>query len=247
VDPDSEAFSAPADRALIERLRHEMRSARDPVRAAAQRAYMKSTLPYHGLAAPTLKRLLRPHLAAYSPESREVWEATIRAMWDQATHREERYAALALARHRVAREWRDPASLDLWRHLVVTGAWWDLVDETASHLAGDVLARHRSAATPTIASWATDDDLWLRRTAVLAQLGHRADTDLGLLTSAIESNLGDRSSWLRKAIGWALREYARTDPAWVLGQVARWGDLLSPLSRREATKGLDKLDHPEVR
>ena len=72
----------------------------------------------------------------------------MRALWDEATHREERYAALALGRHRLARDWRDPASLDLWRHLVVTGAWWDLVDETASHLVGDVLARHRAAATP---------------------------------------------------------------------------------------------------
>ena len=199
---------------------------------------MKSALPYYGLAAPTLKGLLRPHLAAYAPQTRHVWEATLRTLWDEATHREERYAALALARHRVARDWRDPDSLDLWRHLVVTGAWWDLVDETASHLVGDVLARHRPLATPTVASWATDHDLWLRRAAVLAQLGHRADTDLALLTSSIESNLDDRSFWLRKAIGWALREYARTDPAWVLTQVALWGNRLSPLSRREALKHL---------
>ena len=109
---------------------------------------MKSALPYYGLAAPDLKRLLRPHLAAWSPADRDVWEATLRALWDEATHREERYAALALGRHRTARDWRDPASLDLWRHLVVTGAWWDLVDETASHLVGDVLVRHRAAATP---------------------------------------------------------------------------------------------------
>ena len=199
---------------------------------------MKSALPYYGLAAPELKRLLRPHLAAYSPDGRESWEATLRALWDEATHREERYAALALGRHRAARDWRDPDSLDLWRHLVVTGAWWDLVDETASHLVGDVLDRHRAAATPTVSAWATDDDLWLRRTAVIAQLGHRERTDLRLLTRAVESNLDDRSFWLRKAIGWALREYARTDPDWVRARVDGWGDRLSPLSRREALKHL---------
>lgn len=217
-----------------------MRTAGDPARAASQQAYMKSALPYYGFGAPTLKRLLRPLLTAYAPESRRVWEATLLALWDEATHREERYAALAVARHRVARDWRDPDSLDLWRHLVVTGAWWDLVDETASHLVGDVLAQHRIAATPTVAAWATADDMWLRRTSVLAQLGHRADTDVVLLTSSIESNLDDRSFWLRKAIGWALREYARTDPAWVLGQVTRWGGRLSPLSRREALKHLSQ-------
>jgi len=223
---------------LITALRHEMRTGANPARAAAQQAYMKSALPYYGLAAPELKRLLRPHLAAYSPDDRESWEATLRALWDEATRREERYAALALGRHRVARTWRDPASLALWRHLVVTGAWWDLVDETAIHLVGDVLDRHRVAATPTVSAWATDGDLWLRRTAVLAQLRHRERTDLRLLTRAVESNLDDRSFWLRKAIGWALREYARTDPDWVRARVDGWGDRLSPLSRREALKHL---------
>jgi 3-methyladenine DNA glycosylase AlkD len=219
-------------------LRDEMRTAAKPARAAAQQAYMKSSLPYYGLAAPDLKRLLRPHLATWSPGTREVWEATLRALWDEATHREERYAAIALGRHRVARDWRDPASLDLWRHLVVTGAWWDVVDETASHLVGDVLARHREAATPTVTAWASEPDLWLRRTAVIAQLGQRGDTDLALLVAAIEPNLDDRSFWLRKAIGWALRDYAQTDPEWVRGRVAGWDERLSPLSRREALKHL---------
>ena len=199
---------------------------------------MKSALPYYGIAAADLRRLLRPHLAAWSPGHRDVWEATLLALWDEATHREERYAALALGRLRTARDWRDPASLDLWRHLVVTGAWWDLVDETASHLVGDVLVRHRAAATSRVLAWATDDDLWLRRTAVIAQVGRRDQTDLALLTAAIEPNLEDRSFWLRKAIGWALRDYAWTDPAWVRARVDGWGDRLSPLSRREALKQL---------
>jgi 3-methyladenine DNA glycosylase AlkD len=143
-----------------------------------------------------------------------------------------------VARHPRARSWLDPASLEMWRHLVVTGAWWDVVDEIAAHLVGDVLTAHRSEATPTVRAWATDDDLWLRRTAVICQLGHRGDTDLALLSWAIEQNLDDRSFWLRKAIGWALRQHARTDPDWVRGQVARWDDRLSGLSRREATKHL---------
>jgi 3-methyladenine DNA glycosylase AlkD len=238
VHPDPRNPATRADRTLVERVRTDLRTAGDPSRAAAQQAYMKSAMPFHGLGAPELRRLLRPHLAAYSPSDRAEWEATVRLLWDGATHREERYAALALARHRVARAWRDVGSLDLCRHLVVTGAWWDLVDDVASHLVGDVLRRHRAAATPVVRSWATDDDLWLRRTAVLAQLGHRADTDLVLLTHAIESNLDDRSFWLRKTIGWALREYARTDPDWVRTSVDVWGDRLSELSRREALKHL---------
>jgi 3-methyladenine DNA glycosylase AlkD len=159
-------------------------------------------------------------------------------LWDEATHREERYAATALARHRAARPWQDPAALDLYRHLVVTGAWWDHVDEVASHLVGGVLAGHRDDVTPVMRAWAVDDDLWVRRTAVLCQLNHRADTDVDLLRDVVEANVDDRSFWLRKAIGWALREYSKTDPDWVRAEVVRLGDRLSGLSRREATKHL---------
>ncbi len=229
---------AQPDRPLIERLRDEMRAAGNPVRAVSQRAYMKSDLPYFGLDTPSLKRVMRPHLATYSPADRGEWETTIRELWDEATHREEWYAALALARHKVAVDWRDVASLTLWRHLVVTGAWWDVVDVIAAHLVGDVLRRHRPEATPVVRAWAVEDHLWLRRTAVLAQLGHRTDTDLDLLAYAIESNLDDPSFWLRKSIGWALRDLAYTDPEWVLDHVAGWGDRLSGLSRREAIKRL---------
>ena len=89
-----------------------------------------------------------------------------------------------------------------------------------------------------ILAWAVDEDLWLRRTAVLSQLGHGADTDLDLLMFAIEHNLDDSSFWLRKATGWALRQYARTDPVWVRAYVDQLGGRLSGLSRREATKHL---------
>ncbi len=234
--------TVPADRALVEQVRAGLRAAGDPARAAGQQAYMRSALPFHGVTAAGVREVLRPLLAEAAPVAREDWEATVRLLWDGATHREERYAAIGVARHRTARPWRDPASLPLWRHLVVTGAWWDLVDDVATHLVGEVLARHREAATPVVRRWASDPDPWLRRTAVLAQVGHRDATDTALLAHAVEANLDDGSSWLRKAIGWALRDLARTDPAWVREHVAGWGGRLSPLSRREALKHL--LDHP---
>ena len=227
-----------ADRDLVETVRATLAGAGDPERAAAQQAYMKSALPFRGIAAPELRRLLRPLLAAYQPSQRDAWEATVRELWDGATHREERYAAIAVARHRKAREWQDPAALDLYRHLVVTGAWWDLVDEIAAHLVGGVLAGHRDAVTPVMRAWSRDDDLWVRRTAVLSQVRHRDDTDRTLLHDVIAANVADTSFWLRKAIGWALRELARTDPDWVRAEVDRLGPALSGLSRREALRHL---------
>lgn len=157
---------------------------------------------------------------------------------DEATHREDRYAATALAGHRAYRAWQDAETLPLYRHLVVTGAWWDHVDEVATHRVGPILLSHRATGTPVVRSWATDEDLWLRRASVICQLGARDRTDVELLRHAVESNLDDPSFWLRKAIGWALRQYARTDPDWVRDRVAEWDGRLSGLSRREALRHL---------
>jgi 3-methyladenine DNA glycosylase AlkD len=228
--------SVSVDRDLVEAVRATLAGAGNPERAVAQQAYMKSAMPFRGIAAPELRRLLRPVLAAYQPTQRDEWEATVRELWDGATHREERYAAIAIARHRKAREWQDPAALDLYWHLVVTGAWWDLVDEIAAHLVGGVLAGHRDAVTPVMRAWSRDDELWVRRTAVLSQVRHRDDTDRTLLHDVIVANAADSSFWLRKAIGWALRELARTDPDWVRAEVDRLGPALSGLSRREALR-----------
>ncbi|GAA2738270.1 DNA alkylation repair protein [Pedococcus aerophilus] len=225
---------------VVEAVRSALASAGDPDRAVAQQAYMKSAMPYRGITAPELKALLRPLLAdpALELPGRGAWEGAVRELWDGATHREERYAATALTGHRAYQRWQDPDTLELYRHLVVTGAWWDHVDEIASQRIGPILLSHREEVTPVILDWAQDDDPWLRRTAVISQLTFRERTDLGLLRATIEPNLDDTSFWLRKAIGWALRQYARTDPDWVRATVAEYGERLSGLSRREALKHL---------
>ncbi len=195
-------------------------------------------MAHRGLTSPELRRLLTPLLAAHPPPDRTGWEETVLELWDHAEFREERYAATALARHRAARPWQDPDALDLYRHLIVTGAWWDHVDEIAAHLVGGVVSGHRAAATPIMRAWMVEEELWLRRTAVLCQLRHGTETDTALLHDAIEANVEDRSFWLRKAIGWALRTYARVDPDWVRAEVAAYDGRLSGLSRREALKHL---------
>lgn len=234
-----------ADRALTGAIRRTLAEHADPVRAAGQRAYMKSPLPYYGLTTPTLRVALRPLLAEPLP-SRDVWVDTIRALWDGATRREEWYAAIALARHRSYAAWRDAGAMALWRHLLVTGAWWDVVDEIAIHLVGPTLRADPAGAAPLIRCWAQEDDLWLRRTSIICQNGGRGATDIALLTEAVEANLEprlagtpyERELFLRKAIGWALREHARTDPDWVRAFVADHESGLSGLSRREALKHL---------
>ncbi len=224
------------DLALVADVRAALRAAADPTRAADMRAYMKSDMPFLGVAKPARTVALRPLLRSLSLD-RATWEATVRALYDGAAYREERYAALALMSVRAARPWHDPDLVPLLEHLVVTGAWWDLVDETA---AGHVAPTHRAhpeAMAGVLRTWAVHDDLWLRRTAILGQLGSGLATDRDLLVDVIAPNLERPEFWLRKAIGWALRELAHRDPAWVRAYVDAT-PTLSPLSRREATKHL---------
>ena len=233
-------------RDLVDTIRAELARHADPARAAGQQRYMKSTIPYRGLTSPQLTAVLRPILAdpGFRIADRDGWEATIRTLWDEVAYREEWYAAIALARHRTYRPWVDSESMPLWRHLVVTGAWWDVVDDVAIHLVGLLLLEDPKSVAPVLREWATDDDRWLRRTAVIAQVGAKERTDLDLLSHAIEANLDDRDFFLRKAIGWALRQHAWTDPDWVRAFVSAHDDRVSTLSRREAGSARRRVAEP---
>lgn len=226
---------------VAEEIRARLESAADPTRAPAMQAYMKSGMPFRGVGAPALKALCRDVLDARRLDE-AGWRSAVADLWDRARFREERYAAIAVARHRFYRPFQRPELLGLYRHLVVTGAWWDLVDPVATHLVGDLARSHPEEVIPVLGEWAVDDDLWLRRTAILSQVRSKGGTDLALLTHALESNLVDsphgKDFFIRKAVGWALREHARTDPEWVRRFVAEHEERLAPLSRREALRHL---------
>lgn len=225
-------------------LRAGLAAAADPAAAPAMQAYMKSDLPYYGVRASSCRAVCTSVIAAHPLPDRAAWLAAVRRLWDEVTHREELYAALALLRDRRYAGHRDPGVLPVYRHVLVTGAWWDVVDDTAAHLVGPLLLAHPAEVGPVLRAWAVDEDRWLRRTAVIAQLMAKERTELDLLTTAIEANLDDRDFFLRKAIGWALRQYARTDPDWVRAFVSDHAERLSPLSRREALKHLGPLGGP---
>ncbi len=239
-----------ADTELVSTLREVVASSADPARAGAMQAYMKSAMPYRGVSAPVLRAALRPVLSAHPLPDEETWQATVLELWEGAAFREERYAALALARHRFYREHQQVHTLDLYEHLIRTGAWWDLVDETAGHLVRDLLLNHREEVTPVMRVWAVADDLWVRRAAIICQVGARDRCDHDLLAEVIEDNLDGSSRttpalspygqefFIRKAIGWALRDHARTDPEWVRAFVSSHDDTLSGLSKREGLKHL---------
>jgi 3-methyladenine DNA glycosylase AlkD len=161
--------------------------------------------------------------------------AAVDELWDGARFREERYLALSLTGHRRHLRWLEPSWVPLYHHWIVSGAWWDFTDEIASKRIGPLLRADPAAVLPVVREWISDPDRWLRRTAVICQLGSGEATDTALLAEAIEANLADPDFFLRKAVGWALRRHARTDPDWVRTFVADHPGL-SPLSRREALR-----------
>lgn len=229
-----------ADTALVHAVRTALREVADPEAAEPMRAYMKSAMPFLGAPKPVRTAALKPVFAAHRLDDAGRWRATVLALWDGAEFREERYAAVTLAQLKpYAAFAAQPGTLGLYDHLVVTGAWWDHVDEVAIRSVGPVLRAHPAAATPVVRGWIRDDDRWRRRTAVICQVGSKAATDVDLLAEAVEANVHDTDFFLRKGIGWALREYAKTDPDWVRAFVAAHQADLSPLSRREALRNID--------
>jgi 3-methyladenine DNA glycosylase AlkD len=225
-----------ADEELIAAIRSGLAAAGDAGKAPEMQAYMKSTMPFRGVPTPVRTKLMRGILAAWTPRDRATWEAIVRTLWDGAAFREERYATIDVCAHRSARRWQDASTVPLYEHLIVTGAWWDHVDAVAIQFVGPILQTDPVGVAPTIRRWAAADDRWLRRSAIIVQNRAKRSTDTQLLAEVIEPNLGDADFFVRKGIGWALREYAKTDPAWVRAFVAEHD--LAPLSRREAMKHL---------
>jgi len=219
---------------LKQALHAEVEPLRDPAYAAGAQQYMKSDLPYLGVRMPDLRRSWRRIFAASPVESEEQFGDELRELWDEARYREERYTAIALVK-RYPR-WME---LPLVERLVVEGAWWDYVDNLAGCV-GELLRNDPSLAG-SMREWSRDENLWKRRVSIICQLGRKEHTDLVLLYDCIEPNLGDREFFVRKAIGWALRDYAWYDPHEVDRFVRENAERLSGLSRREATKNLARL------
>lgn len=225
----------PGGPTLIGTIAAELLRAADPARAPQMQAYMKSSMPYLGVPLPVTRRIAKSAAASYPPADVAELLDSATTLWRCAKFREERYAAAELTALRVAAGRLE--MLPLYREIIVTGAWWDHVDGISDRI-GALLVAHRPVIEPTIREWSTDPDRWLRRSSIISQLSLKERTDVELLGDVITQNVADREFFIRKAIGWALRQYARIDPAWVRAFVEANGAAMSPLSRREALKHL---------
>jgi 3-methyladenine DNA glycosylase AlkD len=201
----------------------------DPARAVAMRAYMLDQFAFLGLPAPVRRAAVKALVARSWTSPQALLEAAGR-LW-QRPEREYRYTAIdLLARHRRLLALEHVADL---RALLETDPWWDTVDGLTGVL-GEVLFATKGQSM--MDDWVADSNFWVRRAAMLHQLGWRLDTDRDRLFGYATTLAPEKEFFIRKAIGWALRDYARWDGAAVRAFVAAHEDVLSPLSRREALK-----------
>jgi 3-methyladenine DNA glycosylase AlkD len=225
---------------LLKRLRAELGRVADPEKAPQMQAYMKSEMPYHGVPSPLLKKVCRVVFADIEIPDFKSWQNHVLDIWRGAIFREERYGALYFAGLTRAKAYQTIAAMDAYEEMIVSGAWWDYVDDIAIHRVGAVLANDPKPTKRLMLAWSRSANIWQRRTSIICQIGAKDQTDLDLLYKCIEPSIGSDEFFLRKAIGWGLRQVAWRDPDEVIRYVKKNRDRLSPLSKREALKNVIK-------
>ncbi len=206
----------------------------DPLQAAPMKKYMRDQFEYLGIKTPKNTALQKEFYQEHGfPELSDLDEI-LRDLW-VLPEREFQYIAMGLL---GKFEKQLPADfIDTLEFFIITKSWWDTVDAMACHTVGTHFRRFPKIRQRYLKRWRKSKDIWLRRTAILFQLGYKQETDFELLTEIICENLGSDEFFINKAIGWALRQYAYTDPQAVTTFVK--STALHPLSRREAMKHLE--------
>ena len=210
----------------------------DPARAPAMAAYMKTAQPFFGVPTPARVAMLKQMGARFAPADQKSYARSVLALW-KLPHREEQYCAIAFARR--YEQFITPASLPLYERMIREGAWWDFVDEIAANLVGAVYGNFRAQTRPIIERWIDDEHMWIRRTAILSHLKHKHETDAAQLFKHCLKRAHESEFFIRKAIGWALREYSKTDPRAVRAFLTKNRKRLSNLSYTEGSKHLARV------
>jgi 3-methyladenine DNA glycosylase AlkD len=237
---------AAANSPLTEAIRRAFLQHADAAQAGPMQAYMKSAMPFHGIAAPQRRRLMAEAVAAHPCRSTRELSQTMTALWRDATHREQRYAAMELARVRPHRALLDVTLLPLYERMIVESAWWDICDDISGEALGTLLQCEPKVVKAALRRWAVGDDLWLRRAAILAQRRMKQGFDAPLLYECILPSIGSGpfagEFFIRKGIGWALRERSYVAPDEVQAFCREYATQLAPLTVREALRVLVKRE-----
>ncbi len=220
---------------LFDRLVAAFEAERDPARAAAAAAYLRNQFPFLGIRVPRVTAIAREVTAGLPPPAGDAEVAAVALRcWELPEREYQHFGAWYVQRHVVR---LGPGFMPALERLVTTRSWWDTVDALATHVAGALVAAH-SELVATMDHWLDADDLWLARVAILHQERWKERTEADRLFAYCRRRAADREFFIRKAIGWALRSYAKVAPEAVASFLAVHSQELSGLSRREAERGV---------
>ena len=201
-------------------------------KAIGMSAYMRNQFVFLGISAPDRKPLIQPLFKVFKPNANSL-EWLLRQLWEQE-EREFHYAAIVIASH--YKKYWDASFIEVFEFWITTNSWWDSVDTISSHCIGPFFERFPNVKRTVLDRWENSPNLWLNRACIIHQLQYKSKTDTAYLARVISMHSHSSEFFIQKAIGWALRQYAKTNPEWVIQFVA--STELKPLSRREALKHL---------
>ncbi|AND42535.1 MULTISPECIES: DNA alkylation repair protein [Cytobacillus] len=204
---------------------------RDIEKAIPMQSYLKDHFPFLGIKAPERRALLKEYFNETGLLKQEFNPDFVEALWDLE---EREYQAAALDYIGKFTRKLDKSHLSLVEKLITTKSWWDTVDMLAAHPAGAIAAKNPEVIPEKIEGWATSENMWLRRAAILFQLKYKTSTNEDLLYRYIMLNNDSKEFFIQKAIGWALREYSKTNPESVKRFIE--SNTLARLSIREGSK-----------
>lgn len=208
---------------------------RNSAEAVRLSKYMRNQFDYIGLRAPQMQEVFKQHVKTYGLPAKEDLHEVITSLWELDEREMQISGAylLDLMKKQFTEE-----DLRLLEYIITTKPWWDTVDHIAKKHFGYYLEKFPQQRQPIIDRWIASDNIWLIRSCILFQLGYKEKTDVAMLEDIISRTCHTKEFFINKAIGWALREYAKQDPEKVFEMTNRFP--LSNLSKREALKHIGK-------
>lgn len=206
----------------------------NPENAITMSKYMKNKFAFFGIKTTERRAIFK---AIWKQNQQEV-TANARAICLSLFEKQQRefhYCGIEIIIKELRKKY-DKEDIEFIKKLITTNSWWDSVDTIAKYILGGYLREFPEKIPEIISDFSKSDSMWLNRSAILFQLGYKENTDLDLLKNICNQHLSSSEFFIQKAIGWALREYAKTNPEAVKYYVLV--NNLKPLSRKEALKNL---------
>ena len=222
---------------LLNIIETKLEHARDDKKALGMKAYMKGQYEYYGLTAPVRKNIFKEIWKDSKNDINSKWRELVIVLWEQE-QREFHYIAMDIIAKIEKKLSAD--DLPIIEKLISEKSWWDTVDFLASHGVGQILKSDRKLMMNTAERYINSDHMWLQRTAIIFQLFYKEKTDHELLAALIEKTIGSKEFFINKASGWALRQYSKLNPQFLIEYLDLQGGKLASLTIREASKYLNK-------